>query len=137
VPGALGIKLAHPQRPVLAVTGDGGVMYTIQALAAAARYGIGAKFVVCNNSRYRLLDLNLDQYRAERGQGPRRAPEGFDLACPAIDFPALAAAQGVDGVAVRAPEDVAEAVRRMFADDRPFLVDLLTEAPSGEREVAA
>lgn len=127
VPGALGIKLAYPERPVLAVTGDGGVMYTIQALAAAARYGIGAKFVVCNNSRYRLLDYNLDQYRAEHGQGPRRAPEGFDLASPPIDFPGLAAAQGVDAVAVRAPEDVAEAVRRMFADDKPFLVDLLTE----------
>lgn len=134
VPGALGIKLAHPDRPVLAVTGDGGVMYTIQALAAAARYGIGAKFVVCNNSRYRLLDHNLDQYRAERGQGDRPAPEGFDLASPRVDFPGLAVAQGIDAVAVRTQEDVAGAVRRMFADDRPFLVDLLTEAPSADRE---
>ncbi|HET9170539.1 MAG TPA: thiamine pyrophosphate-binding protein [Actinospica sp.] len=135
VPGALGIKLAHPRRPVLAVTGDGGVMYTIQALATAARYGIGAKVVVCNNSRYRLLDHNLEQYRSERGQGPRPAPEGFDLSSPRIDFPGLAAAQGVAAVAVRTPEDVPEAVRRMFADDEPFLVDLLTEPlPEGREE---
>lgn len=127
VPGALGAKLARPDRTVLAVTGDGGVMYTIQALSAAARHGIGAKFVVCNNSRYRLLDHNLDQYRADHGLGDRPKPESFDLAGPRIDFCGLARAQGVDAALVHRPEDVAPAVERMFADDRPFLVDLLTE----------
>ena len=102
-------------------------MYTVQALAAAARYGIGAKFVVCNNSRYRLLDHNLDQYRAEHGQGPGPLRSAFDLSSPRIDFCGLARAQGVDAAAVRAPGDVGPAVQRMFADDRPFLVDLTTE----------
>ncbi|WP_034264753.1 thiamine pyrophosphate-binding protein [Actinospica robiniae] len=131
VPGALGIKLAHPGKTVLGVTGDGGVMYTIQALSAAARYRIGAKFVVCNNSRYRLLDYNLEQYRAGLDLGPRPAPEAFDLSAPPIDFLGLAEAQGVSAAVVRRREDIAPAVERMFADDRPFLVDLLTE-PVGE-----
>lgn len=132
VPGALGIKLAHPGKTVLGVTGDGGVMYTIQALATAARYGIGAKFVVCNNSRYRLLDHNLAQYRSEREAGPGPMPDAFDLSAPRLDFCGLARAQGVDAVAVHDRAQVESAVARMFADERPFLVDLLTE-PVPER----
>lgn len=49
LPGTVGLKLAHPGRTVFGFSGDGGAMSTIQALATAARYGIGAKFVVCNN----------------------------------------------------------------------------------------
>jgi len=128
IPGALGIKLAHPGKTVLGVTGDGGSMYTIQALATAARYGIGAKFVVCNNSRYRLLDLNIEQYRDERGFGPRPLPESFDLAPHRLGFTDLARGLGVAAVRVEQPEDVEPAVRRMFADSEPFLVDLVTEA---------
>jgi benzoylformate decarboxylase len=127
IPGAIGMKLAFPERTVLGVTGDGGSMYTIQALAAAARYRVGAKFVVCNNSRYRLLDHNVEQYRAERGLGPRPLPDSFDLAEPPLGFTDLARGLGVAAVRVAAPEDAAPAAERLLADDRPFLVDLPTE----------
>ncbi len=127
IPGAIGMKLARPQRTVLGVTGDGGSMYTIQALAAAARYRVGAKFVVCNNSRYRLLDHNVEQYRGERGLGPRPLPGAFDLAEPALGFTDLARGLGVEAVRVETPEQVGPAVERMFGDERPFLVDLITE----------
>ncbi len=55
IPGAIGLKLAHPDKTVIGFTGDGGSMYTIQALWTAAHYNIGAKFVICNNQSYRLL----------------------------------------------------------------------------------
>ena len=126
------IALAMPGKTVLGVTGDGGSMYTIQALAAAARHGIGAKFVVCNNSRYRLLDDNLDQYRGVHGFGPGPRPEAFDLARPPIRFTELAAGLGVAAVRVERADQIEPAVRRMFAGPEPFLVDLDTR-PDPER----
>ena len=61
IPGAIGVKLAQPDKTVIGVTGDGGAMYTIQALWTAARHDIDAKFVICNNRSYRLLQLNITQ----------------------------------------------------------------------------
>ena len=46
IPGAIGIKIANPDKVVFGFTGDGGSMYTIQALWTAAKYGVAAKFVV-------------------------------------------------------------------------------------------
>ncbi|MEV5546688.1 thiamine pyrophosphate-binding protein [Streptomyces sp. NPDC052309] len=127
IPGALGVKLARPGLDVVGFTGDGGSMYTIQALWTAARHGIDAKFVICNNRRYRLLDHNIDQYRRELGIQPHAYPEAFDLTRPEIRFTELAASLGVPAVRVEKPEQAAGAVRRLLAHDGPFLVDLVTE----------
>lgn len=127
VPGAIGMKLAHPGRPVLAFVGDGGAMYTYQGLWSAAREEAGIKVVVCNNHRYDLLNRNIDQYWRERDIPAHRHPRSFDLSTPEIDFVGLARALGVEGMRVDKPELVDEAVGRLLADDRPFLVDLLTD----------
>src|SRR5205085_5821846 len=86
IPGAIGLKLAHPDRTVVGFTGDGGSMYTIQALWTAAHHNIGAKFVICNNHSYKLLKLNIQQYWRERGIPEHDFPHSFDLAQPDIDF---------------------------------------------------
>src|SRR5262249_1250263 len=52
---ALGVKLAWPDRPVLAVLGEGAAMYGIQGLWTAARYRLGVTFVICNNAHYQIL----------------------------------------------------------------------------------
>ncbi|RKN36694.1 thiamine pyrophosphate-binding protein [Streptomyces hoynatensis] len=124
IPGALGMKLARPEQPVVGFTGDGGSMYTFQALWTAARYGIAAGFVVCNNQRYRLLDDNIEQYWRELGTRPHAHPDAFDLSRPDIDFTGLARALGIRGVRVDKPEDVEEAVDAVLEQDRPVLVDL-------------
>ncbi|WP_449064139.1 thiamine pyrophosphate-dependent enzyme, partial [Planomonospora algeriensis] len=127
IPGAIGMKIARPERAVVAFTGDGGSMYTFQALATAVRHGVGAKFVVCNNHSYRLLDHNIEQYWRERGVEPHASPRSFDLSRPELGFVDIARGFGVDGVKVDKPDQVEEAVERMFADDGPFLVDLRTD----------
>ena len=55
LPGALGVKLAHPDRPVVAVSGDGSAMYSIQALWTAAHHDLAVVFVILNNREYRIL----------------------------------------------------------------------------------
>ncbi|WP_232237667.1 thiamine pyrophosphate-binding protein [Actinoalloteichus fjordicus] len=127
IPGALGIKLARPELPVVAFTGDGGSMYTIQALWTAARYGIGAKFVICNNRRYRLLDQNIDQYWSELDIPRHQYPDAFDLSSPDIGFTELAGALGVPGRRVTRLYEVDGAIEAMLAHDGPFLVDLVIE----------
>jgi benzoylformate decarboxylase len=54
--GAIGLRMALPERPVVALVGDGSSMYTIQGLWTAARYGVGAVFVVMANGRYAIMD---------------------------------------------------------------------------------
>ncbi|MFJ7205549.1 thiamine pyrophosphate-binding protein [Streptomyces sp. NPDC098789] len=123
-PGAVGAKLARPDRTVVGFAGDGGSMYTYQALWTAARHGIEAKFVVCNNRKYRLLDDNIAQYWRERAIPEHGFPDSFDLSHPEIDFAALARALGAGGTRVEKPDEAAAAVDRMLAHPGPFLVDV-------------
>lgn len=127
IPGAIGMKLANPGKTVVGFTGDGGSMYTIQALATAVREGAGAKFVVCNNRGYRLLDLNIEQYWRERDIAAHAFPRSFDLAHPELGFTDIARGMGVEAMRVEKRSQVEEAVERMLLDDRPFLIDLITE----------
>lgn len=60
LPAAIGVKIADPDRPVIAIVGDGSSMYNIQALWSAARYGVGALFVVMSNSGYAVMDRLAD-----------------------------------------------------------------------------
>jgi benzoylformate decarboxylase len=121
------MKLARPEKTVLGFTGDGGSMYTFQALWTAARYDVGAKFVVCNNHRYELLNDNLAEYWDVRGIAAHPFPTSFDLSRPEIDFVALAGALGVPGIRLEKASEAAHAVHEMFATDGPFLVDVATD----------
>jgi thiamine pyrophosphate-dependent acetolactate synthase large subunit-like protein len=127
IPGAIGAKLANPDKTVIGFTGDGGSMYTIQALWTAARHNIGAKFVVCNNASYRLLQLNIDQYWKEQGVTPHDYPLSFDLSYPSLGFVDMARGMGVAGVRVEKPWEVESAVKQMLAHPGPFLVDLVLD----------
>jgi len=126
IPGALGAQLAFPGRTVVGFTGDGGSMYTIQALWTAARHGIGAKFVICNNSSYKLLELNIEEYWRSQAIAAHEQPEIFDLSRPAIDFVGLARSLGVPAVRVEKPDQVQAAVAEALSTEGPFLIDLVT-----------
>ncbi|WP_405887406.1 thiamine pyrophosphate-binding protein [Streptomyces sp. NBC_01136] len=126
IPGALGAQLAHPDRTVVGLTGDGGSMYTFQALWTAARYGIPAKFVICNNGSYKLLENNIEEYWRDQSIEAHEQPEIFDLSRPPIDFVNLARSLGVAAVRVEKPGQAAKAVAQALAHRGPFLVDLVT-----------
>ena len=125
IPGALGAKLARPDRTVIGFTGDGGSMYTIQALWTAAHHNIGAKFVICNNQSYMLLKLNIEQYWKDVDVPAHTFPASFDLGGPVVDFAAIAQSMGVPGTRVEKPDQIAPAIAAMLAHDGPYLIDLV------------
>jgi benzoylformate decarboxylase len=137
-PGALGVKLALPEKTVIGFSGDGGAMYTIQAMWTAARHEIGAKFVVCNNRSYQLLKLNVQQYWRERGFADHEFPGSFDLGDPVIRFDRLAESMGVPGTRVETPDEVAPAIEQALGTDGPFLIDLMLhqEVPDHDEDAA-
>ncbi|MFI0421854.1 thiamine pyrophosphate-binding protein [Spongiactinospora sp. 9N601] len=130
IPGAVGIKLAMPDDVVIGFTGDGGSMYTVQALWTAARQGIGAKFVICDNGRYELLNENISVYWRERGIAPHPFPSSFDLRGLPIGFTDVARGLGVQAARVATADDIGPAIKRMLADDEPFLAHVSVE-PGG------
>jgi thiamine pyrophosphate-dependent acetolactate synthase large subunit-like protein len=126
-PGAIGVKVANPDKTVVGFSGDGGSMYTIQSLWTAARHNIGAKFVVCNNGSYHLLQLNIDQFWKEQGIAKHDYPLSFDLSHPPIRFAELAQAMSVPAVRVEKPWEIEPAIKQMLASPGPFLIDLVLE----------
>ncbi len=108
VPAAIGIKLGLPDRPVVALVGDGSALYTIQALWTATHHRVPVCVVILNNGSYRIL-----KQRCGLVEGTERGPgglAGLDLAPPRIDFVRLAEAFGLEGYSVGT---VAEACARI------------------------
>src|SRR5215218_4509227 len=124
-PGAIGLKLAHPDKTVVGFSGDGGAMYTIQALWTAAHHNVNVKFVVCNNRSYRILKHNIQKYWYERDLDEREFPHPFDIASPNLDFAGLATSMGVKATRVETPEQIGPAIAQSLDHDGPFLIDLV------------
>jgi benzoylformate decarboxylase len=127
IPGAIGVKLAHPDKTVIGVSGDGGAMYTIQALWAAARHNVDAKFVICNNRSYRLLQLNIHAYWQERQVPAHDFPLSFDLSSPVMRFDEMARSMNIPGVRIEKPAEIAPAIQQALAHKGPFLIDVVLE----------
>ncbi len=123
-PGAIGLQLLHPGRTVIGFSGDGGSMYTIQSLWTAARHALPAKFVVCNNGTYRLLQLNIQQWWREVGIPEHDFPLCFDLSHPPLGFVDLARGLGVAARRVERPPEIGPAIRELLAHPGPFLLDV-------------
>ncbi len=122
LPAAVGVKLALPGRPVVALVGDGSAMYTVQALWTAARERLGVVFVILNNGGYRILKMRI---HAAKGFAARHGRYvGMDLDAPAIDFVALAASLGVRGERVEKTAEVGPALARALAGPGPALLDV-------------
>ena len=125
MPGALGIKLASPDRPVVAVVGDGASMYTVQALWTAARYNIPVTYAICNNRSYRILKVNMDVYLRGMLEDNERDSEyvGMDFATP-LPLAEVAEAMGVAGLNVDDPAELRPALERAIASGKPSVVNV-------------
>jgi acetolactate synthase-1/2/3 large subunit len=114
-PTALGAKVAHPDRPVVAITGDGGFMFGVQELATAVQFNIGVVILVFNNNAYG----NVRRDQRERFEGRVVAS---DLVNP--DFVKLAESFGVGAARVTSPETFRPALEKALADGGPYLIEI-------------
>jgi acetolactate synthase-1/2/3 large subunit len=114
-PTALGAKVANPNRPVVAITGDGGFMFGVQELATAVQYGIGVVTLVFNNNAYG----NVRRDQRERFDGRVVAS---DLVNP--DFVKLAESFGVGAARVTSPDHFRPALEKALAHGGPYLIDI-------------
>ncbi len=118
VPAALAAKLIHPDRPVVCFAGDGDFLMAGQELATAARYGLGAIFIVVNNGSYGTIRMHQEMYFPGRVYGT-------ELTNP--DFVALARAYGLrTAERVERTADFWPAFERAQADGGPALIELVT-----------
>jgi benzoylformate decarboxylase len=127
LPGALGVKLAQPDRPVVALSGDGSAMYSIQALWTAAHHDLAVVFLILNNREYRILKHNMDTYRQRFGAKPDRGYPNMDLVAPDLGFVDLARGLGVEGARVATPGELRPAIEKALGARRPFLLDVAVE----------
>jgi thiamine pyrophosphate-dependent acetolactate synthase large subunit-like protein len=129
VGAAIGVKLAEPDRQVVALQGDGGFMFgQAESLWTMARYEIPVIIVVFNNRSY-----NAPRDTIFR-RGGRQAQSGKDMTCylgdPDVDFAKIAAGFGVTGETVRTPDEIGPALQRAIEatrDGRPYLIDAIVE----------
>jgi acetolactate synthase-1/2/3 large subunit len=118
-PTSLGVKVGNPDRPVVALCGDGGFMYGLPELATAVQYGINVVTVVFNNHRFGAS--NRDQHLRFDGR-----VVGTELHQP--DFVKLAESFGAHGVKVDELEAAPDAIKAAIADDRPTVIEVETPA---------
>src|SRR5579875_2547520 len=116
LPGAMGVRLARPDAPVVAVCGDGSFNFSVPTAAIWSAQRAGAPFlaVILDNRAYRASRLPVQQlFPAGAAEAEGRFPE-TDLS-PAPDYLQLARAYGGDGEVVRDPKEMAGAVERGLA----------------------
>ena len=125
MPGSLGVQLANPDRPVLAIVGDGSSLYTVQALWTAARYNIPVVYAICNNRSYQILKVNMDIYLRRMLDDQERKSEfvGMDFANP-LNLAGIAQAMGVAGKTIADPDEIGPAVRQAFDSGKPAVLDV-------------
>jgi benzoylformate decarboxylase len=119
---ALGVKLAWPDRPVLALLGDGAALYGIQGLWTAAHHRIPVTFLICNNAQYKILKHCGDVMPL-----PHMAAKQYlamDLVQPEIDFVALSRSLGVEARRITEPQELSDRLRESLASDKAQLFDV-------------
>ena len=118
VPGAVGVSLALPDRPIAVMVGDGSAMYSIQGLWTAAHLKLPITYVIANNRSYRIIK--------ERLVGFRKTDRftGMDMRDPEIDFVALAQSMGLAAKRVVKPDEISPALRESLSSGKPTLLDV-------------
>jgi len=118
IPGAVGLSLALPGRPIAAMVGDGSAMYSIQGLWTAAHLKLPITYVIANNRSYRIIKERLVSFRkTDRFTG-------MDLREPEIDFVALAKSMGLPARRITNPQEVSSSLQEGMNSGKPNLVDI-------------
>lgn len=117
ISGAIGAQLAYPDRPVIALAGDGGLSMYLGEIATAAKHELPLTIVVFNNGKLGLIQME------QQAEG---LPE-HQTQLPDIDFAAVAVACGADGHRAETPDELERALRSSLTSSRPSVIDVSVE----------
>ncbi|MHB8477933.1 MAG: 5-guanidino-2-oxopentanoate decarboxylase [Steroidobacteraceae bacterium] len=119
LPMAVGAKIGAPHRPVIAVAGDGGIMFTVGELATAAEERLALPVVVWNNDALNAIVEQMDQRQIPRIGVEPKSP----------DFLRLAEALGCHATRAASAEHLGQSVRDALVADRPTLIEVRQDSP--------
>jgi 5-guanidino-2-oxopentanoate decarboxylase len=119
LPMAIGAKIGAPRRPVIAVAGDGGLMFTVNELATAAEERIALPVVVWNNDALQAIADGMDERHIPRIGVEPKSP----------DFIRLAESLGCQATRAAGAEHLAKSVREALIADRPTLIEVRQDSP--------
>ncbi|MDE2407467.1 MAG: acetolactate synthase large subunit [Xanthomonadaceae bacterium] len=132
LPNAVGAAIACPERPVIALIGDGSAMYTIQSLWTMAREGLNVTAIIFNNASYSVLNVELDRVGADQA-GPKARAQ-LDLHGPVLNFQQLAQGMGVHAVRTATASAFCQALKDALGRPGPHLIEaMVPESLSGTR----
>lgn len=122
--GGMGVKLANPDKPVVSVIGDGSAMMTIQGLWTTSNENLPVIYLICNNSSYKILKLNMDKYRslALQENGDRNYL-GMDFPLR-LDIAGMARSMGVSASTIEDPAEISPAIGAALDSGKPALLDI-------------
>ncbi len=119
LPMAIGAKIGAPHRPVIAVAGDGGIMFTVSELATAAEERLALPVLVWNNDALNAIVEQMDQRQIPRIGVEPKSP----------DFLRLAESLGCHATRAGSAEQLAQSVRHALVADRPTLIEVRQDSP--------
>jgi acetolactate synthase-1/2/3 large subunit len=123
LPVAIGASVACPDRPVVALVGDGSAMYTIQSLWTIARENLDITVIVFNNRSYGILNIELERVGAEKA-GPK-AKSQLDLSQPPLDFVSMAKGMGLPAQTVKTSKQFNKVFKKAISEPGPHLIDAI------------
>ena len=121
--GALGIKLAFPAENVIAIVGDGTGMMSVQALWTASTNNIPITYIMCNNSTYRILKLNMDIYKDQIGENKNSKYMGMNFD-QKFDFKTIANSFNINSYSISKPEEIGDVLKKCIKSQKPNLIDI-------------
>ena len=128
LPCATGAAIACPDRKVIALTGDGSAMYTLQSLWTMARENLDVTVIVFANRGYQILRDELANVGVKSfGQN---AQAMFDIENPLLDWVSLAKGHGVPATRVEDVESLAKALSAGLSGGGPSLIEIMCPPPA-------
>lgn len=123
---AIGVQLAQPNRPVVALIGDGSALYTCQSLWTAAHYKLPITYIITNNGGYNILKNRLTALRTETRKDLPMI--GMELSNPSIDYTSLSNSMGIAAKVITRPDELPGALQWAFNSNEPTLLDVRVTA---------
>jgi benzoylformate decarboxylase len=121
LPAAIGVQIAHPNRPVTCISGDGSAMYSVQALWSAANQKLPITYVICNNGGYRIIKQRLKSFHGNDHY------IGMDFQDPALDWVGLAKSMGMNAVRITEPDTLPDVLKQSQGRNGPTLIDVVVD----------